>query len=104
MFEWEFPPHFIGGLEKVTYYLSNTLADLGAKISLILPIKGKSNNLKIIPTNFVKIKGIKTLFYPNTSTLPLVGRFIFLKFPDILFLVCSYPELFLPEFLFARRE
>ncbi len=64
MFGWEFPPHSIGGLGKVTYNLSNALANLGTKISLILPIKGESNNLKIIPTNFVSIKGIKSLLSP----------------------------------------
>ena len=64
MFGWEFPPHTVGGLGKVTYHLSNALADLGVKISLILPIRGKSNNLKIIPTNLISIKGIKTFLTP----------------------------------------
>lgn len=64
MFGWEFPPHIVGGLGKVTYHLSNALADLGVKISLILPIRGKSNNLKIIPTNLISIKGIKTFLTP----------------------------------------
>jgi len=64
MFGWEFPPHTVGGLGKVTYHLSNALADLGVKISLILPIRGKSNNLKIIPTNLISIKGIKTFLSP----------------------------------------
>lgn len=64
MFGWEFPPNFVGGLGKVTYHLSNALANLGIKISLILPVKGKSSNLKIIPTNFISVKGIKTLLSP----------------------------------------
>jgi glycosyltransferase involved in cell wall biosynthesis len=64
MFGWEFPPHTIGGLGNVTYNLCNALANLGTKIILILPIKGECNNLKIIPTNFVSIKGIKSLLSP----------------------------------------
>ncbi len=64
MFGWEFPPYSIGGLGKVTYHLSNTLANLGTKISLILPVKGKSGKLKITPTSFVSVKRIKTLLSP----------------------------------------
>ncbi len=64
MFGWEFPPYSVGGLGKVTYYLSNALTKLGTKISLIVPIKGKSDKLKILPTNLITIKGINTLLSP----------------------------------------
>jgi len=64
MFGWEFPPYNVGGLGNVTYNLCNALAKFGTKITLILPIKGESNKLKIIPTNFVSIKGIKSLLSP----------------------------------------
>lgn len=64
MYGWEFPPHTIGGLGNVTYNLCNALAKLGIKITLILPVKGESNNLKIIATSSVSVKGIKSLLSP----------------------------------------
>jgi len=63
MFGWEFPPYSIGGLGKVIYYLTKSLSDLGVKISLVLPVKGKSEKIKIIPTN-VSVKTIKTILNP----------------------------------------
>ncbi len=64
MFGWEFPPYSVGGLGKVTYYLSNALTKLGTKISLIVPIKGESDKLKILPTNLITIRGINTMLSP----------------------------------------
>jgi glycosyltransferase involved in cell wall biosynthesis len=63
MFGWEFPPYSVGGLGKVTYYLTKALSDLGVRISLVLPIRGKSKRIKIIPTN-VSIKTIRTILNP----------------------------------------
>lgn len=64
MFGWEFPPHSIGGLGKVTYYLTSALADQGIKISLILPVRGHSDKMNILPTNMISIKEIRTLLSP----------------------------------------
>jgi glycosyltransferase involved in cell wall biosynthesis len=63
MFGWEFPPYSIGGLGKVTYHLTKALSDSGIKISLVLPVRGKSKKIKIIPTN-VSVKTIRTLLNP----------------------------------------
>ncbi|MCK4429328.1 MAG: glycosyltransferase family 4 protein, partial [Candidatus Aenigmarchaeota archaeon] len=76
MFGWEFPPHSIGGLGNVTYNLTNALAEYGTKISLILPVKGESNNIKILPTNSITIKGIDTLLSPYMNEKTYQYRYV----------------------------
>jgi len=63
MFGWEYPPKFIGGLGKVTYELCDALAKKGIDITLVLPIRGSSNKITIIPTN-ISVIGVKTLLNP----------------------------------------
>lgn len=66
MFGWEFPPHTVGGLGNVTYNLTNSLVELGTKITLFLPVKGKCENpekMKIV-TASVSVNCIETVLKP----------------------------------------
>ncbi|MGC9310541.1 MAG: glycosyltransferase family 4 protein, partial [Candidatus Aenigmatarchaeota archaeon] len=66
MFGWEFPPHSVGGLGNVTYNLTNSLADLGVKITLFLPVKGESETLRIVSTG-ISVSNVDAAFMPYMS-------------------------------------
>lgn len=66
MFGWEFPPYSVGGLGRVCYHLTNTLADKGINISLVLPVKGESNKIRILSSN-LSLSPVRTILSPYLS-------------------------------------
>lgn len=63
MFGWEFPPHTVGGLGNVTYHLTNALVELGLQLTLFLPVKTKSKNVRIVTAN-LSVNCVETVLMP----------------------------------------
>ena len=79
MFGWEFPPHNVGGLGRVCYELTKSLAKHDMNITLILPVNIKSPEfMKIIPTN-IEIKEIQSPLNPYMNQMTYQKLFKYFK-------------------------